>query len=99
MAPHARPNLVKLSSGIEASLRIGIEQAERGEFAKMTPDETERYLETQPCRLRRDADAVAEPGRVLLVQRHHPRDCGSGSAIRDRNWITCSRPSSVSGTE
>jgi hypothetical protein len=46
MAPRARPNLVKLSPEVEASVRIGVEQAERGEFAKMTPEETERYLET-----------------------------------------------------
>ena len=27
-------------------MRIGAEQAERGELANMTPEETERYLET-----------------------------------------------------
>jgi len=46
MAPRERPKLVKLSPEVEASLRIGVEQAERGEFANMTPEETERYLET-----------------------------------------------------
>jgi hypothetical protein len=44
MAPRARPKLVKLSPEAEASVRIGVQQAERGEFADMTPEETERYL-------------------------------------------------------
>jgi hypothetical protein len=46
MAPRAKLKLVQLSPGVEASVRIGAEQAERGEFATMTPEETERYLET-----------------------------------------------------
>ncbi len=46
MAPRVQPRLVKLSPEVEASVRIGVEQAARGEFADMTPEETERYLET-----------------------------------------------------
>jgi type III secretory pathway component EscV len=46
MAPRAKPKLVQLSPEVEASVRVGVEQAERGEFANMTPEETERYLET-----------------------------------------------------
>jgi hypothetical protein len=46
MAPRAKPKLVQLSPEVEASVRIGAEQAERSEFANMIPEETERYLET-----------------------------------------------------
>jgi predicted transcriptional regulator len=46
MAPRARPQLVELSPDVEAHVREGVEQAERGEFAPMSPLEKQRYLET-----------------------------------------------------
>jgi len=46
MNARARHQLVKLSPDVEANVRAGVEQSERGEFADMTPDEVERYLET-----------------------------------------------------
>jgi hypothetical protein len=46
MAPRARPQLVKLSPEVEADVRAGAEQVERGDVADMTPEETRRYVET-----------------------------------------------------
>ncbi len=37
---------VKLSPDVEANLREGLEQAARGEFADLTPEESEHYLKT-----------------------------------------------------
>ena len=46
MAPRARPRLVKLSPVVEAHVREGAEQAARGEFAEMMPEESDHYLAT-----------------------------------------------------
>jgi hypothetical protein len=37
---------VKLSPDAEADVRTGVEQAMRGEFADLTPEENEHYLQT-----------------------------------------------------
>jgi hypothetical protein len=44
MAPRSRLQAVEVEC--PANVREGIEQALRGEVADMTPEETERYLET-----------------------------------------------------
>jgi hypothetical protein len=53
-----KPSLPR-SQALEAHVLEGIEQADRGEFADMTPDETARYLETGvlPERVERWIDA------------------------------------------
>jgi hypothetical protein len=46
MAPRARPQLVKLSPDVHRQVLEGVEQAERGELADLTPAEAEHYFET-----------------------------------------------------
>jgi hypothetical protein len=50
---------VKLSPDVEANVREGLEQAARGEFADLTPEESEHFLETGelPERVRRWVDS------------------------------------------
>ncbi len=51
MTPRARSKSAeldwsKLAPEVQTSLRAGLEEAKRGEFADMSPEETEHYLET-----------------------------------------------------
>jgi hypothetical protein len=46
MAPRARPEFVKLSPDVAAHLRSAIECSDRHGYADMSPEETDRYLET-----------------------------------------------------
>ena len=52
---------VKLSPDAEADVRAGVEQAIRGDFADLTPEESEHYLETGelPERVRHWLDSSA----------------------------------------
>ena len=50
MSPRTRPQPTvkwdELAPEVRATLEAGVDQAERGEFADLTPDETEHYLRT-----------------------------------------------------